>query len=333
MTRRARPTLRVLRVDLSRGWESTHPKRQLDRGDLDSLSPLSELPHPLIRKASESFGDIPSQDNFVGRIASSPNIPLYEVKIGQWRGGIWIDPNTDNCWLVVAGLAKGNHKDRDDFYKQVERAETNNELVGWLPTDEDRHVLKRERASVTLADWELDIQRSVLLGLEQITSGGSTNLGVHVPGVNSQDLAQFTLTVAHVHEPDYGAEEFVLEVVVSDGFVGSHLAWQATLRILITVCPPENGWDRYGDSYSTISEIGFLRKRIEELQALTARGELAESIPNDKSHFAHVKSLADSMIEGLGVRSLCGIYFVPTQDHESLPKCTTCAERYQALQK
>ncbi|MBX3311061.1 MAG: DUF3039 domain-containing protein [Cryobacterium sp.] len=46
-----------------------------------------------------------------------------------------------------------------------------------------------------------------------------------------------------------------------------------------------------------------------------------------------MKSLADRMIEGLGVRSLRGIYFVPTQDHASLPKCATCAERSQALPK
>lgn len=323
----------MLRDDLSTDWESTHPKHQLDQGDLDSLSPLSDLPHPIIQKASECFGDNASDDNYVGLIASATSIRLHEIKTGQWRGGVWIDPDTDNCWLVVAGLAKGNHKDHDDFYKRVERADASNELVRRLPTDEDRQVLKRERASVILADWELDIQQQVLQGLEQIMNSGSVSLDVTVPGNASGDLARFSLTMAHIQEPDYDREEFVLEADIFDGFVGSHLAWQATLRVLITVCPPEGEWDRFGDTYSTISEPGFLRARISELENLSARGELAESIPNDKSHFTHVKSLADSMVEGRGVRSLCGIYFVPMRDHESLPRCATCADRYEALPK
>jgi Protein of unknown function (DUF3039) len=30
-------------------------------------------------------------------------------------------------------------------------------------------------------------------------------------------------------------------------------------------------------------------------------------------------------------RPLCGAYFVPTQDHEALPPCPTCQERFGAL--
>ncbi len=39
-------------------------------GGFDPLSPLSELPHPIIHKARESFGDDPQHDNYVGPVKS-----------------------------------------------------------------------------------------------------------------------------------------------------------------------------------------------------------------------------------------------------------------------
>jgi hypothetical protein len=62
-------------------------------GRYDALHPLSELPHPIITKATQSFG-ANADDNFVGPITSSTNLPLMEIKTGQWRGGVWEDPTT-----------------------------------------------------------------------------------------------------------------------------------------------------------------------------------------------------------------------------------------------
>lgn len=106
-SRRARPTLRVLREDLNADWESPRPRRVLAEGTLDQLHPLSELPHPIIIKAAESFGHNAAADNYVDSITSSTRIPLMEIKSGQWRGGVWRDKETGVHWLVVAGLAKG----------------------------------------------------------------------------------------------------------------------------------------------------------------------------------------------------------------------------------
>lgn len=106
--RRARPTLRLLREDLAADWRSPHVKRSLEEGDLIALHPLSGLPHPIIEKAAESFGPDPDCDSFVGSIHSSTKLPLLEIKQGQWRGGVWRDDQLGVCWLVVAGLAKGD---------------------------------------------------------------------------------------------------------------------------------------------------------------------------------------------------------------------------------
>ena len=79
----------------------------MQTGELTSLHPLSALPHPILTKAVSSFGDGPTEDNCVGPIASSTKLRLLEIKVGQWRGGVWHDRELDVCWVLVAGLAKG----------------------------------------------------------------------------------------------------------------------------------------------------------------------------------------------------------------------------------
>lgn len=330
-SRRARPTLRVLQDDLRAGWKSPHAQPQAGVGGLDLLSPLSELPHPIIQKALESFGDDPQLDNYVGRIRSSTHFTLLEIKAGQWRGAVWIDPDTGTCWLVAAGLAKGGHADRDDFYERVKRANDSGEISRWLPTDDDRRQLKRETAARLLPEWELTIQRLVLESLRTASGSGTAVFALPHPADPNGRFGECTLTVTQVHEPGFEREELVVEIVLENEFRASHLGWQATIRVLISISPPETSWDRFEDTYSTIGEIESHVSRIDQLQAITSEGQVAQSNPNDTAHYTHRRNLALSSVEGLGVRSMCGIYFVPSRDHDSLPKCPVCEERYNQL--
>jgi hypothetical protein len=330
-SRRARPTLRVLQDDLRAGWESQHAQPRAGVGGLDPLSPLSELPHPIIQKALESFGDDPQRDNYVGRIRSSTHFALFEIKSGQWRGGVWIDPDTGVCWLIAAGLAKGDHTDHDDFYERVKRANRSGEIDKWLPTDDDRRQLKRERAARLLPDWELNIQRLVLEGLRAISRSGTTAFALPHPTEPVRRFGECTLTVAQVNEPDFEYEEIVVEIDLENEFRTSNLGWQATIRVLISISPPETSWDRFDNTYSTIGEIESHVLRIDQLRAITNDGQLAQSNPNNRAHYAHRRNLVFSSVAGLGVRSMCGVYFVPYQDHESLPKCPVCENRYLEL--
>ena len=103
---------------------------------------MSELAHPIVRKAVGSFGPVAAEYNFIGPIASATTERLLEIKQSQWRGGIWQDTETGVCWLVVAGLAKGGHQDHDDFYNRVKRANDSFGLKPWLPTEADHRLLK-----------------------------------------------------------------------------------------------------------------------------------------------------------------------------------------------
>lgn len=77
------------------------------------------------------------------------------------------------CWLVVAGLAKGDHADHDDFYQRVEREVQVGDLTRWRPTSDDIRLLKRETAARIRTEWEIDTQAAVLEALRHVDSGGA----------------------------------------------------------------------------------------------------------------------------------------------------------------
>ena len=311
---------------MSTGWGSALPQRALAEGRLTDLHPLSELPHPVVAKAVESFGAEAADDNFVGPISSATGLRLLEIKQSQWRGGVWQDPDSDVCWLVVAGLAKGGHEDRDDFYNRVKRENDAGDLRLWLPTEQDIRLLKQETAARLRTEWELEVQGAVLDALSEAQAGGHQRIDVDHPVPQQGHMARIDLTVTAVRNDGYEADEVVIDIIPEDRYAGSNLLWQLTLRVLISIEPPEQAWDRLGDSYSNIGEPGTWTKRVDDLTALVQRAELAVSEPGTTCHYTHRDHLAGKTINGEAVRALCGAYFVPTQDHESMPRCPVCEE-------
>jgi hypothetical protein len=97
MPQRARPTLRCLREDLGQA---------IPRAD----TPLDEVPHPLLAKASERFADDSTPQE---RIASIDDQVLFKVKVQRWRGAVWVADDTIP-WLVAAGQREDGSP--DDFY-------------------------------------------------------------------------------------------------------------------------------------------------------------------------------------------------------------------------
>lgn len=234
-SRRARPTLRLLAEDLTADWASPHPRRLLGEGRLDELHPLSELPHPVIAKAAESFSHESGADNYVGLIATSTRLRLMEIKAGQWRGGVWRDEESGVHWLVVAGLAKGAHEDHDDFYQRVLRENDGGDPAAWLPREDDVRLLKQETAARLLTVWELAVQQQLLGALLSIQSGGTVLLDITHPTRTAERLAVLEVTVAVVDEGGYRADEIELEVSAERAHAGSDLVWQLTVRALIKI--------------------------------------------------------------------------------------------------
>lgn len=336
LLRRARPTIRVLRDDLGSGWDDPGPRRALLEGNLRALHPLGELPHPIIAKARDCFGDDPTDDHHAGTIASARSLKLLEVKAGQWRGGVWVSED-GICWLVAAGLAKGDHEDRDDFYQQLARHEDQGNLGALVPEQVDLQLWKREVAAARLAAWELSVQTLVMDELESIHAGGQSTIEVlhpfdHVLPEHDQLLADVEIHINPVREADYESDDVVVTVSTPDRWAGTDLVWTLTTRVLITLSPPEQGWDRLGDTFSNIAEPGSFGARYSNLKALTSDGQLAESELGAHAHRIHKRDLMERTVDGRAVRALCGAFFVPRQDHESLSECETCKRRLDEIE-
>ncbi|MFV3114653.1 DUF3039 domain-containing protein [Gordonia amicalis] len=290
---------------------------------------MTALPHPILVKAATSFGEDASDDNYVRPIASSKSLPLLEIKAGQWRCGVWADDDLNVCWVLVAGLAKGDHEDHDDFYKRVARESA--DPSRWMPTDVDVRLLKRERAASLLSEWELATQQQVADGLHSVCAGGTARFELPHPVRRHGTLATVEMSVVVVRDASYQADEIVVDIVPNARHAGSNVFWQATVRVLTTLSPPQQGWDRYKDSYSNIAEPGRWSERVTELGELVERGALAESEPGQVAHYSHREHIAGSVVQGTAMRALCGIFFVNTQIPDDLPQCPQCTERWQQL--
>jgi hypothetical protein len=96
---RARPTLRCLREDLA-----------LAVPPVDT--PLEEVSHPLLAKATERFADDQTPRE---RIAAIDDEVLFKVKAQRWRGAVWVDAGIP--WLVAAGQREEGSP--DDFYASL----------------------------------------------------------------------------------------------------------------------------------------------------------------------------------------------------------------------
>lgn len=234
---------------------------------------------PFVRKAAESFRENPENDNYVQPVSSSTRLRLLEIKQSQWRGGVWQDPETGVCWLVVAGLAKGGHQDSEDFYRRIQRENQLGYPHRWLPTEEDVRLLKLETAAYLRTKWELDVQSRVLDALKEVHNGGITrfNVGHVLPEIGKMAAIEITVACERTSsEPAQAGtavetDEVVVEVFPEKQFIGTSLLWKLILRVLTAISPPHQDWDSSGFTFSNMAEPGTWTCRVTELKKLCKR--------------------------------------------------------------
>ncbi|WP_063039582.1 DUF3039 domain-containing protein [Nocardia grenadensis] len=331
--RRARPTVRLLAEDLHANWEDPHYTRAIADGRWDTIQPLGELPHPLLRKAAAMYGPDPRQDPAPRLIGCSGDLRLQELRNAQWRAGIWTDPATGVRWVVTAGLAKGDHQDDDDFYKllgrQVARPDRGSSL---LPTSQDFTLLKRETAAWALTRWHLDIQNRIAAALRGIRS--TRTVVVELPQTPSRQPSRIGRVEIEFDDiPDAGTprEEFTLTFELEPAHEASRWGWLAMERVLICVAPPVQDWDRYRNHAWVICEVGHLDRQGWCIDAADSRSELLSAEQGAVGHYTHSAHIAEASVNGTAIRAMCGVVFVPMRDPDQLPVCPRCAEQFATL--
>jgi len=324
---RARPTLHVLR-SLHDGWESVGQQRAVQDERWHDLQPLAELRHPVLAKCCEQFGSDPSHDLYRDRIASSGSLSLAEVRIQQWRAGVWTDPDTHVRWILAVGRAKGDHQDRDDFYEQLSAHVSRTGGDDLLPTAVDRRLLERETMAWVLTRLELKVQAIAgCLLREAMAHSSARALIAHPTKKNIREepvpLTTAILTWTAHHEPDFDYEDLVVEFTDTD-YSSPKLLATVQERLLISLAPPTQDWDIAGEIYAAMEEHGHSRTRIHELEEAEAREELLPPFLGAVSHYTHKRHITSAVVNANAVRALCGVFFVPMRDPQDLATCPRC---------
>lgn len=324
----ARPTLRLLKEDLPERWTDVNDRRAAFAGHWNDLHPFASVGHPVIAKCAEYLGDDPSDDMTTQVIACSGNLRLTEVGAGQWRAGVWTDPDTGVRWILAAGLAKGDHKDHDDFYEKLKARVARDNGDSLKPTEDDQKLLKKESIARALLNWELELQSMAAELLAEALDGETQRQSIPHP-LGKEDIGQVEI----IYSSYDGCEDLVIEFLLADSYRGGDIGWTATTCILNALWPPEQDWDRVHDSHSILLEENSLSVHLKVLQEENRQERLVAGRRGDNSHYTHEKHLTDRTIQGSSVRSLCGVFFVPMQDHNKLPTCPTCTEVRERLNR
>ena len=340
-----RVTLRCLREDLTEGWSDVGDRRTV-HGPTEGFSkPVYEFNHPAIRKA---VGDYPVGQ--VGRIeresiSGLTNPPFWKLKTDRWRGAVYVDPDSHQPWLVAAGLRRGG--EASDFYAafmdQVARLGAGH----FLPSKEDTQVLEQEvdravqsderavrleRLEQAEKDACLKFLRAVRDALANLEHPVSFDL--LLPGVSNEDPAhqygevEVLVVLDDANDPE-GAVSVLADVALTDWERLPLIQW-ITCMMAARLERDESRW-----GITTSSPEGTLVQTLSvdfatstELRLACDRATQDEQssffVPGGYVHTVRKSPLVASMVEGNAIEAVCGRWFVPRQDHHSLPRCPEC---------
>lgn len=337
-----RPTLRVIREDLVGSFTEPWVDRE---NKVHDLLPLPELPHPILKKATEFFKD--GQIENLEVIQSSPSsFRLRKLRLANHRTAIWIDEH-GTPWICKYGLSKGAHTDRDDFYREIERLPKEALRNTLEPTSEDKKLLRREEANHILHFTELKLQRDFTEKLNTLYNKIE----------NKEDKADATISFPNLGEifrtytkhnkltdnqPSLGKIKITLErdpslkaiILIVELPTNSNDPSFYTLRDLIMTLSErrKDKWETiYDGIFERIFETPEWEEHLADINAFTARNERIDALPPTSCHYTHKRSQAEAIINGTAQRALCGVFFVPSSDPVNFDPCPICEARYQQL--
>ena len=246
--RTTRPTVRLLH-ELNDGWSNSFQLRAISEERWEDIQPLSHLDHPILTKCRTALGEngVPNRP-----ISCSQDLRLIEIRSSQWQAGVWTADDGTH-WALAAGLAKGGHEDRDDFYEALKRqCSTPEGRQALLPTELDWYLLKRETAAQLLSEWELSVQDKVCQLLQEASHSGTARATIPHPLPPSKRDQQSTKreTLATVElsiTTEDGIEDICLSFI-EQSKPNSRLAHRLEYRLLTCIAPPEQDWDKSGSS-------------------------------------------------------------------------------------
>lgn len=352
-------TLRCLTDDLTAGWETADHYRAVKilrtsvgrvlknelpessvAAQLRNLPRLNALDHPLLRHFESAFG--PDEDPSSRESISGLTAPhWWKQKTMRWRGAA-----TDHSivgsgavWLCAAGIRRQG--DGDDFYNSFTRNVSRAGPEPWLPSAEDRMVAKIDEKVLALDAWKLQIHCCALALLAEATDSPGETSTVEFPapsrGRSANAVGRLTLSVESVDIDGVNLDEVFLTVTIlnREQVKAVDVAAQIARAALQSDAQEWHSTVYSDEAYAFSALLDPSAKRHAE--ALGRTGDLAaESVPGHlrlglRAHYARKHGLVDAQVEGSSVLSLCGYWFVPTKDHETLETCDECARQHEHM--
>ncbi|WP_371828370.1 DUF3039 domain-containing protein [Rhodococcoides fascians] len=132
------------------------------------------------------------------------------------------------------------------------------------------------------------------------------------------------ISVMYVRAEDGMPHELLVEITPLSWAVPGLLEWAEQI-VLASICPRESRW---GSTFSATRIHSIDVDSTEELDGI-CRGELSADHPGRMepgtlAHVVHTYRLTESIVDGDPVQGVCGQWFVPRQDHVSMPLCDVC---------
>ncbi|WP_424347338.1 DUF3039 domain-containing protein [Kocuria sp. CH-021] len=260
-------------------------------------------------------------------ISGLKNPMWWKVKTGsRWRGAAYVDEG-GQAWLCAAGYRR--EKEGTDFYKAFMAQIKAGGPEPFLPTLEDRELLRLERKGALMQQWEAQLAGWARAWvLEALETEAVVERLLEDP--KGRELA--LVSVLCEVEAD-SVVSVLLEFHPRNWSLTKLLDW-AEQVFVGEVCCHEQHWAvthiGQGRAYSLETDREQFRAAIATTPSRNAPGVFDAGA---ESHYTHQERIVDSMVEGEALKALCGQWFVPRQDPRNREQCPTCVavhERFPA---
>lgn len=350
-----RVTLRCLCEDLKSDWGSVAQQRSFkslrlavsSEGPdsdvalaLDGVPVIARINHPLVSSFYSSFE---SQDDDVHRpgISGLSDPQWWQLKTGRWRGAATNAPHEveeDEVWLCAGGLRAGG--DDRDFYASFMKAVESSGPRMFLPSAEDRRLLKVEEKVARRDAWLKQVRLTACITLHDSYASGEPRR-LHVPGpapsLVADPLAHVRFDLVTVGGGDDELVEVILTVSIED-FDRRHLSDLAREAIQSVIEPIVDEWRLLpGPGNDQIWATLVSAEALRLAGLATENGELPKELDGSslilgvQAHYTAKDGIVGATVEGDSVRGLCGVWFVPTSNPDEVPGCPQCREAYEHM--
>ena len=223
-------------------------------------------------------------------------------------------------WLVWAAP-------HDEFHARVANV-LGRDLTKWLPIEAEYKLRARDERIAAFRGWQKEAVVAFLEALSEALQSGEAEC--QLPPALEGSGVHLEITLEHDWPSVSEADQSLVTILLrQDGDTRWFI--QGVLPVLQPDAQQiDSTYTREGklESWVTVS-----RAKLTQVVAATVLEEGKVDVnpscpPLTHLHYVGARYLADAMIEGSCVRSLCGTWFVPTRDETAgLPVCLECEKK------